>query len=200
MAKKEAIVLLADGFEEVEAVTPVDYLRRAGVEVTVAAVGGSLTVKGARARLLISADVTLARFLERGSSRLDAVIVPGGMPGAANLAACPNTNALLKEMAAAGKLICAICASPAVVLAPLGLLSGRRFTCFPGMEEKAVCGQGSRGIWSRDLWSQERVVVDGNIITSRAAGTAGEFSIAIIEALLGAEEGKKVAEAVLLGN
>lgn len=185
---KKAIVLLAEGFEEVEAVTPVDYLRRAGVEVTVAAIGENLTVKGARAGLQILAETALAQLVKKGTAIWDAVIVPGGMPGAANLAACQNTCALLKDMAAAGKLICAICASPAVVLAPLGLLSGRNFTCSPGMEEKVTDA----------FWSCERVVVDGNIITSRAAGTAGEFSIAIIKALLGEETGKKTAESVLL--
>jgi 4-methyl-5(b-hydroxyethyl)-thiazole monophosphate biosynthesis len=96
-------------------------------------------------------------------------------------------------MAAAGKWLCAICAAPALVLAPLGLLSGRRFTCYPGMETKVLAGE----------WSEERVVVSGNptgggLITSRGAGTAGAFAVAIIGQLLSEAEGEKIAKAVLL--
>ncbi|MDR1575946.1 MAG: DJ-1/PfpI family protein [Treponema sp.] len=189
MAKK-ALVLLAGGFEEVEAVTPLDYLRRAGVEVTSAAIGGNLAVRGARG-ITINADVTLAELAGQGKAAAaswDAVILPGGMGGASNLAASKATAALLREMAAAGKWICAICASPAVALAPLGLLSGKKFTCYPGMEEKARDGK----------WSADKVVIDGNIITSRGAGTAGAFAVAIIGCLLGEAAGKKVADSVLL--
>ena len=181
---KKAIVLLAEGFEEIEAMTPIDYLRRAGIEVTVVAIGGNLTVKGARG-VSVNADMSL-REIETAS--FDAVVIPGGMPGAANLAASKETGALIAEAAAAGKLVCAICASPAVVLAPLGLLSGKKFTCYPGMEEKITDGK----------WADGSVIIDGNIITSRGAGTAGVFAIAIIEFLLGEGEGKKIAEAVLL--
>ncbi|MDR0442538.1 MAG: DJ-1/PfpI family protein [Treponema sp.] len=182
MAKK-TIVLLADGFEEVEAVTPIDYLRRAGVEVTTAAIGKSASVKGARG-IQINADITL----EGHDAAWDAVVLPGGMPGASNLAASKETSALIKIMAADGKLICAICASPAVVLFPLGLLSGKKFTCYPGLEEKVKDG----------VWSEHKVVIDGNIITSRGAGTAGHFAVAIIEKLLDEETAKKIADSVLL--
>ena len=126
--------------------------------------------------------------LAPGACCFDAIVLPGGMPGAANLAACKRTSALLTDMTAAGKLICAICASPALVLAPLGILNGKEFTCYPGMEEKVTGAK----------WSSERVVTDGNIITSRAAGTSGEFSIAIISALLGETDAKKIADTVLL--
>jgi len=183
MAKK-VIILLAEGFEEVEAVTPIDYLRRAGAEVTVAAIGENLAVKGVRG-IQINAGTTLA---ETTAGEWDAVVLPGGMPGAEKLAASPETAALLRKTAAAGKLICAICASPAVVLAPLGLLEGRKFTCYPGLEEKAAAGK----------WSDSRVVTDGNLITSRGAGTAGEFAVAIIASLFDEETGKKIAESVLL--
>jgi len=192
MAKK-AIVLLADGFEDVEAVTPVDYLRRAGIDVTTVSISENLTVTSRWGGIKVIADTTLASLYTSsmqtsGQSDFDAVIIPGGLPGATNLAASKKTGALLKEMAATGKLICAICASPAVVLSPLGLLAGKKFTCYPGMEEKAQDG----------TWSQDNVVVDGNIITSRSAGTAGRFAIAIIEKLLDEAAAKKIAEAVLL--
>ena len=187
---RKAIVLLADGFEEVEAITPIDYLRRAAVEVTAAAIGEKLAVKGAHG-VLVSADTILGELAKQGknyAASWDAVIIPGGMPGAANLAASKAAGALLAEMAAADKYVCAICASPAVVLAPLGVLSGKRFTCYPGMEAQVRDG----------IWSEDRVVIDGSIITSRGAGTAGEFAVAIISAMLGEAEGKRVAEAVLL--
>jgi 4-methyl-5(b-hydroxyethyl)-thiazole monophosphate biosynthesis len=186
--RKKAIVLLADGFEEVEAITPVDYLRRAGVEVTTAAIGGSLTVTGSHG-VPVNADALLGDLAKQGKAAFwDAVVIPGGMPGAANLAASKEAGALIKEMAVTGKWVCAICASPAVVLSPLGLLTGKKFTCYPGMEEKVQDGQ----------WSEDQVVVDGKIITSRGAGTAGVFAVAVISGLLGAEEGKKAARSVLL--
>jgi 4-methyl-5(b-hydroxyethyl)-thiazole monophosphate biosynthesis len=91
-------------------------------------------------------------------------------------------------MAADGKWVCAICASPAVVLAPLGILSGKTFTCYPGMEKTVQDG----------AWTDQPVATDGNIITSRAAGTAAAFAIAIIGQLLSPAEGQKIAQAVLL--
>jgi 4-methyl-5(b-hydroxyethyl)-thiazole monophosphate biosynthesis len=186
MAKK-AIVLLADGFEDVEAVTPIDYLRRAGIEVTTVSISESLTVTSKWGGIRLTVDVTLTGLAKQGTGGWDAVIVPGGMPGAANLAASKETGSLLKDMAA-GKLVCAICAAPALVLAPLGILSGKKFTCYPGMEEKVSDG----------AWSDDRVVTDGNIITSRGAGTAGEFAVAIISKLLDEDTGKKIAGTVLL--
>jgi 4-methyl-5(b-hydroxyethyl)-thiazole monophosphate biosynthesis len=185
MAKK-ALVFLAEGFEEVEAVTVVDYLRRAGVDVTIAAISLFMTVKGARG-VKVDADTLLAG-VDGEVGNWDAVIIPGGLKGAANIASCEEACKMIKNMAAAGKPVCAICASPASVLSPLGLLAGKKFTCYPGMEEKVADGN----------WSDERVVVDGNIITSRGAGTAGHFAVAIIEKLLGQEAGKKIADAVLL--
>ena len=189
MAKK-VIVLLAEGFEEVEAVTPIDYLRRAGIEVTVAAIGTSLAVKGARG-ITVNADTSLhelARQNQATAASWDAVVLPGGMPGSTNLAASGETSALITEMAQAGKLVCAICAAPAVVLAPPGILSGKKFTCYPGMETKVQGG----------TWTEAPTATDGNVITSRGAGTAGVFATAIIEQLLGGAEAEKVAKAVLL--
>jgi len=193
---KKAIVLLADGFEDVEAVTPVDYMRRAGIEVTTVAVSQNRTVTSRWGGVKLLADTTIAEFLKvtaEEKTDWDAVVCPGGMPGAANLAASGEVSELLKNMSANGKLICAICASPVIVLFPLGLLKDRKFTCYPGMEEKT---QG--GVTHGSVWQDVRVAVDGNIITSRAAGTTGEFAIAIIEKLLDKETAKKIADAVLL--
>ncbi|MCL2759565.1 MAG: DJ-1/PfpI family protein [Treponema sp.] len=185
MAKK-AIVLLADGFEDVEAVTPVDYLRRAGIEVTTASISQNLTVTSRWGEIKLTADTTLTETLNQDI--YDAVILPGGIPGATALAASKETGEFLLKMAAAGKLICAICASPVLVLAPLGLLTGKNYTCYIGFEEKITDGK----------WSDARVVTDGNLITSRAAGTTGEWAIAIIEKLLDKETAKKIAGTVLL--
>ena len=192
-----ALVLLATGFEEVEALTPVDYLRRAGIEVTTVALGNDRMVTGSH-DIPVMADTTLKGLADEKlltPVNWDAVILPGGMPGASNLAASEEAGAFIKEMAGEGKWVCAICAAPALALAPLGLLEGRKFTCFPGMEEKV----------SGAKWCDERVIVDANplpsrggIITSRGAGTAGEFAIAIISRLLHEGEGKKIAEKVLL--
>ena len=186
--EKTAIALLAEGFEEVEAVTPIDYLRRAGVAVTVAALGKEIAVKGARG-VTILADATLADLATPGKADAwDAVVVPGGLPGAANIAASPEARALIRRMAAAGKLVCAICASPVVALAPLGVLDGKKFACYPGMEKNALGGE----------WVEAPVAVDGNLVTASGAGASGLFSLAIVAALLGEAKADEIARAVLL--
>jgi 4-methyl-5(b-hydroxyethyl)-thiazole monophosphate biosynthesis len=194
---KKVIVFLAEGFEEVEAITPIDYLRRAGIEVTVAAVGESPAVKGSHG-ISLRADATLNELLagdQLKASFWDGAVCPGGLPGADNLAASKETASFLKEMNGAGKWVCAICAAPARILAPLGILAGKKFTCYPG-EEAAIPASGSAGPGA--IWKQDRVVIDANIITSRGAGTAGEFACAIIGKLCGEEEAEKLADRVLL--
>ena len=189
----KAIVLLADGFEEVEAVTPIDYLRRAGIEVTIASVGSVNFVKGSHG-IEVGVNVSLDDLVKEKKlsvSGWDAVIVPGGMGGSLKIAASKEAGAFLKEMAGAGKLVCAICAAPARVLFPLGILAGKNFTCYPGQEENVNTAAAA-------MCKQDRVVVDGNLITSRAAGTAGEFACKIIEKLAGEAGAKKLAEKVLL--
>ncbi|WP_010260200.1 DJ-1 family glyoxalase III [Treponema primitia] len=187
---KKALVFLADGFEDVEAITPIDYLRRAGVELTTVSIGSELSVQSAR-QVTVNADTTLEKLGKQGRANAadwDAVVLPGGGLGAENLAASVAVGSFIKAMAEEGKLICAICAAPAVVLAPLGLLKGREFTCYPGMEEKV----------SGAAWKADRVVIDGTLITSRGAGTAGEFAVAIIEKLVSPVEAEKIAKSVLL--
>jgi 4-methyl-5(b-hydroxyethyl)-thiazole monophosphate biosynthesis len=189
MAKRIA-VFLAEGFEEVEAVTPIDYLRRAGIEVITVSVADSLTVKGSHG-IPIAADTSLEALKKEGrlnAASWDGAVVPGGMPGAANVAASVPAGALLTELAAAGKLTAAICAAPAVVFAPLGLLTGRRFTCYPGLEATVTDA----------IWLEERVVIDGSVITSRGAGTAAAFAIALIGYLVNDAGAEKIARSVLL--
>ena len=188
---KKVIVFLAEGFEEVEAVTPIDYLRRAGIEVSIAALGKSLNARGSH-DIQIVTDTCMDSLLGEGKLKpefWDGVIVPGGLPGADNLAQSKALGDFLLAMAEAGKLVSAICAAPARVLAPLGILEGKNFTCFPGEEAKVP---------ATAIWKEDRVVVDGNIISSRSAGSAGEFSCAIISWFLGEAEGKKLASRVLL--
>ena len=184
--EKKVIVLLAEGFEEVEAVTPVDYLRRAGLSVTVAALGESTLVKGSHG-ITVTADAAF-KALDASVANWDAVVIPGGVPGADNIAADKDALAFIVKMATAEKVVAAICAAPARVLAPVDILIGRGFTCYPGLEKQV----------HNAAWNEDSVVVDGGLITSRAAGTAGLFSIAIIEALLGEAEADKIAKSVLL--
>jgi len=189
--EKSVLVFLANGFEEVEAVTPIDYLRRVGVRVIVAAIGAETAVTGARG-IGLNADTTIEALEKAGElapGRWDGVFVPGGMLGASNLASCAPAGKFFREMAAAGKIVAAICASPALFLAPLGLLEGKRFTCYPDMEQRVKGG----------TWSQERVVIDGNLITSRAPGTAVDFALALVEKLAGAGEVKKLSASAMLG-
>jgi protein deglycase len=180
---KTACILLADGFEEVEAITPIDYLRRAGIDVKILGVTGK-TVSGSHG-IRVEATVGTEGF----NDDYDCVVVPGGDRGAENIAASPAAVYLVKRHFGAGKLIAAICAAPAVVLhRACGILAGKRFTCYPGLEAK-VTGA---------VFSEERVVSDGNLITSRAAGCSGEFARAIVSHLAGETAAAKLAEKVLL--
>ena len=172
MSEVKAVVFLADGFEEVEAVTPIDFLRRAGIEVTVAGVG-TTEPTGARG-ISIRADVPA----EDVTRLPDAVVLPGGMPGAVNLSESDTVRNLTVKVHDAGGLVASLCAAPAVALGTFGLLEGRRFTCYPGFEEKVTSG----------TFLEDRVVRDGNLITSRGPGTAAEFAIELVRYLKGDSE------------
>ena len=141
---KQVAVLLADGFEEVEAVTPIDFLARAGCEVTIGGVTGE-NVTGAHG-VTIKADVKVSDC----QGDFDAVVVPGGMPGASNLAASHDAVALIRKVSESGALVAAICAAPALVLAPNGFLDGKKPTCYPGFETAFKTAH----------FSEDRVVVD----------------------------------------
>jgi 4-methyl-5(b-hydroxyethyl)-thiazole monophosphate biosynthesis len=180
---KTALVILAEGFEEVEAIAPVDVLRRAGVRVTLAGVN-SLIVKSSR-----NIGVQTDALLKDIKGLPDAVILPGGLPGAANLAKSGEVAKLVKQMSAAGKLVTAICAAPAVVLAPLGILDGKKATCYPGCESDFS---------DKTVHSKERVVIDGDIITSQGPGTALEFALAIAARLTGQEMADTVRGKMLI--
>ena len=177
---KKVLVILADGFEEVEALAPIDVLRRSGATVTVAGLKpekGNL-VRGAH-DVWVCCDVEL---LDVREDRFDAIVLPGGMPGALNLHKSDMVNSMVLDTYKRGDLVCAICASPAFVLAPTGILDGRKCTCYPGCEEK----------YSHLGFCGERVVRDGNVITGAGPGTALEFGILISEALFGKEVSSKI--------
>ncbi|MDP8299552.1 MAG: DJ-1/PfpI family protein [Candidatus Tantalella remota] len=178
----EALMILAEGFEEVEAVTPLDVLRRAGVIVTVAGVGGK-NIAGAHG-ISISADIVLEEY----KGLPDAVILPGGLPGAENLAGSTKVKDILTRMNSEGRLIAAICASPALVLAPAGILDGKKAACYPGMEKTF-----STGIH----FVSEKVVQDGNIITSKGPATAFAFGVKIAENLVGKDKADMIAQQML---
>ena len=180
---KTACILLADGFEEVEAVTPIDYLRRAGIEAHILGITGR-TVSGSHG---IKIEATLGS--EGFNLDYDCIVVPGGGRGADNIAASPAAVYLIRRHFEAGKLVAAICAAPAAVLhAACGILKGRRFTGYPGTEAKV---EGA-------FFLEDRVVVDGNLITSRAAGSAGGIRPRDSERPRGRGRGRELASAVLL--
>ncbi|MDD5634887.1 MAG: DJ-1/PfpI family protein [Candidatus Omnitrophica bacterium] len=175
---KKALIILANGFEETEAVTSIDMLRRCGVEVIIAGVGKNL-IKGSHG-IDIKADILIDDYSEVP----DAVILPGGMPGAENLASSPKVKDLILKMNEKKKIVAAICASPAIVFAPLGILKGKSATCYPGMEEN----------FSSDVkFSENKVVQDENIITSRGPATSLEFAILIAKNLVGGTKADMIA-------
>lgn len=179
----EALVLIAEGSEEIEAVTPGDVLVRAGVSVLVAGVGGTL-LRGSRG-LPLAADVAIDGI---GDRVFDAVILPGGMKGAENLAASREVARIVRAHASAGKIVGAICAAPAVVLGAIGLLDGRRATCYPGLEAR----------FGGEVTAEtDDVVVDGNLVTSRGPGTAIAFSLALAGLLAGWARSEEVGRAML---
>lgn len=165
------LVPLAQGCEELEAVTVIDLLRRAGIEVTAAGLDAQ-PVRASRGTVLMP-DTTLDAVLDK---EFDMIVLPGGLPGADHLNADQRIHSLLKKMTDAGKYTAAICAAPKV-LASAGLLNGKRATSFPG----ALDGIRTENM----LYEQQAVVADGKLITSRGPGTAMDFALTLIEHLLG---------------
>ena len=177
-------VFTADGFEEIEGLTVVDLLRRAGAEVLMVSVGEGLTVRGSH-DIELKADVL---FEEAEYGDADILVLPGGMPGTLNLRNHEKLCALLKEFAAKDKKIAAICAAP-MILGELGILKGKRATCYPGFEEK---------LFGAEVCT-ERVVRDGNLTTSRGLGTAISFALELISQLYGEEKAEEIKKSVIYG-
>jgi 4-methyl-5(b-hydroxyethyl)-thiazole monophosphate biosynthesis len=180
MAKK-VLVPLATGFEEIEAVTIIDVLRRAGVEVITAGVGGT-AITGSHA-LTIQCDTEIGQAAADG---LDGMVLPGGMPGAKNLAADSTVRALITALDRAGRLLAAICAAP-MVLHAAGALKGRRATCYPSFEKELTESE----------IVQDPVAADGNVITGRGPAAALAFTLEIAARLAGPARAGEVQRAML---
>ena len=179
---KKLGVFMADGCEEIEALTVVDIARRAGIEVAMISITGEKLVKGAHA-IDFHTDIP-AEFMD--FDMLDGIVLPGGMPGTLNLGANKYVLQTIIDYNCKGKLVAAICAAPSV-LGEAGLLKGKKATSYPGFEEKLIGAE----------LSKDAVVVDGNIITSRGMGTAIPFALAIVEYLLDKETADKLGAAII---
>ena len=175
-------LFLANGFEEIEALCPLDFLRRAGQEVKTVGVNEKI-ITGSH-NISVVCDLT-ATELDLNSP-FDMIILPGGLPGSTNLDQSPVVDYFIKRATKEDKYICAICAAP-FMLGKRGLLSGKHACCYPGFENQLSGATIETG-----------VCVDGKIITASAMGKSHEFSLAIIEALCGQEMKEKLKKAVLL--
>ncbi len=178
----KVLVFMADGTEEIEALTVVDLLRRAGIEVETVSISDGDYITGSH-NIRIGVDRGI-----NGVSVEDAcmIVLPGGMPGTNKLMDCEKLSGWLYEFAEKGKYLAAICAAPSI-LGVKGILEGKRATCYPGFEDKLLSAQ----------YECKPVVVDGNIITSRGLGTAIEFAAAIITCILGKDIADNVLKSII---
>lgn len=174
-------MFLANGFEEIEALCPLDLLRRAGIDVTTVGIGGE-SITGAHG-ITVMADVPDVMFRD---SRPEMVILPGGMPGTKHLDASKTVESALRAADRSGAYLAAICAAP-MVLGKRGYLRGKRAICFPGFEEYL----------DGATVADERVVTDGRIITAAGMGVALDFGLALVAALKGQPAADELRRAVL---
>ena len=174
-------VFLADGFEEIEAIAPIDLLRRAGFDVKTVGVGTKFAV-GSHG-ICIAADITAD---ELDTEKVTMAIFPGGMPGTLNLNSAPITDKVIKSVCERGGRLAAICAAP-IIFGKRGLLSGKRATCYPGFESELIGAQ----------LLNDSVVTDGSITTARGAGVAIEFAAELIKLLSGEERAKEILRTMM---
>lgn len=175
-------IFLADGFEEIEALTVVDLLRRANIEISTVSIMGRKNVTGSH-NITVEADALLE---ETDFDSLDMLILPGGMPGTTNLADCKALTDKIKEFDEKDKMLCAICAAP-TVFGKLGILKGKKACCFPGREDDLL---------GADVQTSS-VTKDGHFITSRGMGTAIDFGLAIIEHYQGSGAATSMASKIV---
>lgn len=181
------LILLADGCEEIEALTPLDVMRRADLPVVTASITETLQVTGAHG-ITITADTTLHTWMAQNPvSSLKMLFLPGGMPGTKNLDACPAVDQLLKTAYANGAYLAAICAAP-MILGKRGMLRGKHAVCYPSFEKYL---EGAEVEF-------DDVAIDGHIMTSRSMGTALSFALEIVKHLCGAEKYEAVKSSLLL--
>ena len=173
------LVLLAEGFEEVEAITPIDLLRRAGAEVTLAAIGDGIHVMGKNG-ITLHADTTLAAIIPQD---FDCLLLPGG-PGVKRLRADPRVRDLVVRQNSQNRWLAAICAAPAV-LHDAGVLAGRGFTAHFSIASEVP-----------NIRADERVVIDGNLVSSRGAGTALDFGLVLTEKLFSKSKAEEIGRSI----
>lgn len=177
----KALVCLAEGFEETEAIVPIDILRRSGIEVIVAGVGNIQITSAHNVKVVCDIEISEAK------ESYDLIVLPGGMPGSTNLA---NSFEVVKRVITISQtgFVCALCAAPAVVLANTGILDGKEATCYPSMEKIAP---------TINFTHKKRCVVDGKIITAQGPGVAEEFALTIVKEVLGKEKMEEVKKSFL---
>ena len=178
-----ALIAIADSVEDIETVTIIDILRRADIDVTVASIYDHKKITASR-KTQIEADELLKNCL---TTSYDLIVLPGGMPGAEHLGQHLPLIELLKNQVRKDKYYAAICASPAVVFAPHGLLEGKKATCYPTMQNQLP----------DSTLANQTTVIDGNCITSQGPATAMEFSLTLVELLSDKETKETLAKALL---
>ncbi|CAN8016963.1 unnamed protein product [Ixodes persulcatus] len=178
---KTALLILAEGAEEMEAIISADVLRRAGIDVTIAGLTGTSPVKCSR-DVVVVPDKSLDEAVKQ--SPYDVVVLPGGLKGSESLAASATVGKILKDQEKSGRLVAAICAAP-IALKSHGVGCGKQITSHPSKKDEVAAGDYK--------YSESRVVVDGQLITSRGPGTAFEFALAIVEKL----ENKQAADKLI---
>lgn len=174
-------ILLGNGFEESEAIIPADLLRRAGVQVVLAALEGTEVTSSHG--VTVKADATLEAL---DADQIDILFLPGGLGGVEAIQSCPAALELIRAVYDKGKYLSAICAAP-TILGAMGLLKGRKAVCYPGMED---------GLTGAKVQKGHGVVTDGNLITGEAAGSAFEFGLKLVELLKGSAAAQQVKDAV----
>jgi len=184
--KKQILITLAEGFEESEAIVPLDLLRRANIPVVTCSISILLNVQGAH-QIQIQADKLINQI---NIEEFDGIILPGGMPGTANLNKSEEVHKFVLDINQRGGLIAAICAAP-IILSNLGLLKNKSATCFPDMQSKLDCAQ---------IHPKAQVVVENNIITSQGMGTAIPFGLTIVEYLEGQSLSSALAKKIVYSN
>lgn len=189
---KGVFLFLAEGFEEIEALATVDILRRGGVDVKTVSLNHNRIVNGAHG-IPVVADWDRDEFdgcVILGSSPEDAMIFPGGLPGASNLAGDEYLMALMQKHFSEGGTVAAICAAPGLVASQLTGIEGKRFTCYDGFEENMMA-QGAE-------YTGEPAEADGNLITGRGPGCAVEFALTVLAKIKGEEISEKVRAGLLI--
>jgi len=181
----KAVVFLADGFEEIEAVTPIDVLRREGVNVITVTINETKKVTGAH-RIVMEPDFV---FSDGEHTDADVVILPGGMPGTANMQNHSGLCQFVKAHAESGKLTAAICAAPSI-LGSLGLLQGKTATCYPGWEDKLI---------GADI-TDKAVAISENFVTGRGAGVSMDFALALVWEIIGKQEMQALSKKMIFSR